>query len=185
MANTSLERTRRSAQPLDVVSLTIDYRLIGTGWAVCTLADGNQRCELTASYLSDALHSLVLAATAAGSGFGRVSFRFDEEPGEYRWIINSPRPNELELEVLDFDELWGDRPDAEGRSLFKTRCLPEVFAGAVQAAAHRVLDTHGEEGYLKAWSEHPFPVQQLAELDKVLLGGDTTSNKSLERTREG
>jgi hypothetical protein len=129
------------------MTLAIDYRLTGTGWAECSLSDGEASCEITASYISDPLRSLVLAATAVVSGFTRLSFRFDEEPGEYRWNITSPRLNEVELEILSFPELWGDRADAEGRCLFKTRCLPEVFAETVRATAERVLKEHGEAGY--------------------------------------
>jgi hypothetical protein len=150
------------------MSLSITYRLTGTGWATCTLSDGNSSCELTASYLSDALRSLVLSATAVLSGFMRVSFRFDEEPGEYRWVISSPRLNEIELEILAFEELWGDRPDSEGKSLFKTRCLPETFAKAVARAAQSILEEHGEAGYLERWSDHPFPIAQFEELNRLL-----------------
>ncbi len=149
--------------------ITIDYRLKGTGWADCTLTNGESKCELTASYLSDALRNLVVAATAVASGFHRVSFGFDEEPGEYRWVITSPRPNEVELEVLSFEELWGGKPDTEGKRVFTDRCLSEDFAKAVQAAAHRVLEQYGEAGYMKLWHEHPFPSAQLAELDRVLM----------------
>jgi hypothetical protein len=150
------------------VKIAIDYRLNGTGWADCTLSSGDSKCELSASYLSDALRNLVVAATAVASGFHRVSFGFDEEPGEYRWVVTSPRPNEVELEILSFEDLWGGKPDADGSSLFRVRCLPMEFAGAVQAAAHRVLEQYGEAGYIKLWHEHPFPSAQLAELDRVL-----------------
>jgi hypothetical protein len=150
------------------VPLTIEYRLDGTGWSECTLTNGEDKCELTASYLSDALRNLVLAATTVASGFTRVSFGFDEEPGEYRWVISSPRLNEIELEILYFHELWGGKPDAEGKSLFKTRCLPEDFAAAVQTAARGVLERYGEAGYIELWHEHPFPSAQLAELDRLL-----------------
>ena len=125
-------------------------------------------CDVTASYLSDALRNLVLAAAAVQSGFLRLTFRFDEEPGEYRWVIRSPRPNEIELEILSFHELWGVQPDSEGKCLFKTRCLPETFAKAVAAAAHSVLEEHGEAGYLDRWSEHPFPSVQLSELNRLI-----------------
>ena len=148
--------------------LSLDYRLTGTGWAACSLSDGKSSCEITASYLSDALYRLVLAGIAALSGFNQISFSFDEEPGEYRWVISSPRLNEFEIEILSFPALWGDQPDSEGRSLFKTRCVPETFAKAVQSALHTVLETHGESGYLELWSEHPFPSSQFAELNRLL-----------------
>ena len=149
------------------MTFALTYCLTGTGWAECTLSDGESSCRITASYLSDALHDLVLAATAVVSGFSRVSFRFDEEPGEYRWVITSPRVNELEVEILRFNELWGDRPDSEGQSLFKVRCLPQAFAKAIQIAATELLEKHGEAGYLERWTEHAFPTSQLAELTRL------------------
>jgi hypothetical protein len=150
------------------MAFALSYHLTGTGWAECVLSDGQVSCRITASYLSDALRDLVLAATAVISGFSRVSFRFDEEPGEYRWVISSPRLNEIELEILGFDELWGDRPDSEGRSLFRVRCLPETFAKAVQAAAAQLFEEYGEAGYLERWAEHPFPSSLLAELTRLI-----------------
>jgi hypothetical protein len=150
------------------MAFSLTYRLTGTGWAECALSDGEASCVITASYLSDGLLNLVLAATAVASGFTCVSFRFDEEPGEYRWVITSPRLNEIELEILSFAELWGDRPDIEGRSLFRTRCLPEVFAQKVHDVAQQVLKEHGEAGYLEQWVEHPFPSVQLSELTRLV-----------------
>ena len=97
-----------------------------------------------------------------------MSFRFDEEPGEYRWVISSPRVNEIQLEIREFDELWGSRPNEEGRLLFQTVCLPETFAKAVTSAAESVLATHGESGYLEKWAEHPFPGKQYAVLIDLL-----------------
>jgi hypothetical protein len=150
------------------MSLTIEYRLSGSGWAECTIRDGASSCDLTASYLSDALQRLVVAATAVISGFRCVSFSFDEEPGEYRWVIDTPRPNEIQLNILEFNELWGEKPDSEGVSLFKSKCLPVTFAKAVANTAQKVLDVYGEEGYQDRWSEHPFPKEQLRELVAII-----------------
>lgn len=146
------------------MDLSIDYRLSGTGWSDCIVTAANGRCELTASYLSDALGNLVLAALGVISGFRTLSFGFDEEPGEYRWVIDAIDLNEIKLQVLAFDELWGSKPNSGGKLLFETTCRPIVFATAVEHAAATVLNVHGEEGYLEKWSEHPFPTRQLALL---------------------
>jgi hypothetical protein len=154
--------------------IQIDYRLTGTGWAECNVSSGEQTCLLSASYLSDALRNLVLAANGVLAGFSKLTFSFDEEPGEFRWVITSPRLNEVQIEILEFHELWGGRPDTEGNSLYKSRCRPIVFAKAVEEAAKRVLETHGEGGYRKKWAEHPFPTAQYAELVRAIEqdGGD-------------
>lgn len=41
--------------------------------------------------------------------------------------------------------------------------LPSVFASAAQ----RVLDTHGEDGYLRRWVLHPFPINELRDLQRL------------------
>ena len=150
------------------MNLSVTFRLTGTGWAECHLKDEHSECTVTASYLSDALRNLVLAATAVVSGFRNVTFSFDEEPGEFRWVISTPRLNEIELQILEFRELWNERPDSAGILRFRTRCLPGIFAEAVHRAAGDVLSAIGERGYAEKWAEHPFPLAQLQELGRLL-----------------
>ena len=149
--------------------LTIDYRLTGTGWAECAVSDGASSCVVTASYLSDALRNLILAATAVVSYFTQVTFCFEEEPGEYRWVLTSPRPNEIELRILDFQSVWSMSPDSEGKLIFHTKCLPREFAEAALTAATKILTDLGESGYAKQWAMHPFPIAQLGELNRLLV----------------
>ena len=94
--------------------LKIDYRLTGSGWAECTIHADGRECEMSASYLSDALGKLVLAGVAVLAGAQSVSVGFDEEPGEYRWAIVMADSGVVRVEILEFQELWGNRPDAEG-----------------------------------------------------------------------
>ena len=148
--------------------ILIDYRLTGVGWSECTISSGDESCLTSASYLSDALGNLVRAANCLLSGFSAITFSFEEEPGEYRWVICSPRPNEIDLVILQFPDLYGGQPDHEGQEIFRVRCVPEAFAVAVYEAASRILDEEGETGYAEKWAEHPFPTQQLKELRRLL-----------------
>lgn len=88
-------------------------------------------------------------------------------------MISSPRLNEIQIEILEFSELWGARPDADGKLLYRSRCRPFVFADAVRRTAAQVLEKHGERGYQDMWVEHPFPTVQYLELVKAIeLHGD-------------
>jgi hypothetical protein len=141
--------------------LKIDYRLTGSGWAECTIhADGRQ-CEVSASYLSDALGKLVLAGVAVLVGAQSVSVGFDEEPGEYRWAISLTDNGVVRVNVLAFEELWGNRPDVQGTSLLTFSCAPIEFGKAVCVMADDVLTRHGLAGYKQLWTEHEFPVAEL------------------------
>lgn len=143
------------------MSLSIEYRLLKSGWAECTVRVGGKSQELTASYLSDALGNLVLAALAMLTGMHSVATSFDEEPGEYRWVLERVNGGDISLRVLEFGELWGNRPNSEGKLLIQTTCHPLVFGEAVHQAATSVLATHGEAGYKERWQEHEFPFTQL------------------------
>ncbi|MCV2423489.1 hypothetical protein [Paucibacter sp. DJ2R-2] len=150
------------------MQLSITYELVGSGWSKCTIEDGEESCSVSASYLSDALGNLVVAAFSALSGFASISFGFDEEPGEYRWVIEQTEPNQIQIQILEFEDLWGCKPNADGKVLLSTTCRPLVFAAAVQRAAAAVLAEHGEEGYLGKWMEHPFPIRQLSLLSELV-----------------
>ncbi len=150
------------------MKLSIEFSLTDLGWADIAVRCKGASCELTASYLSDALGDLVLSAVAVMTTFRRLSFSFEEEPGEYRWVITSPRINEIEVAILSFPDRWSDKPDGDGRLLFKARCLPEDYAAAVLAAAQNVLESDGEAGYLERWGRHPFPTARLHELQGLI-----------------
>jgi hypothetical protein len=152
------------------VTVAITYKLVGTGWAECTVHLNDSHASLTASYLSDALGNLAAAALnlIRGSELERVSF--DEEPGEYRWVLKQYRPGELSLRVLEFPELWSEAPDDSGSVLLRGACSTQDFARAVAGGLEAVLAEYGERGYKAKWVEHPFPNAALAAL-KSELGG--------------
>ncbi|MBS0344528.1 MAG: hypothetical protein JSS56_28830, partial [Proteobacteria bacterium] len=150
------------------MNLEITYQLVGTGWSKCTIRTDSSECVVTASYLSDALKSLVLGALGILSGFNSVSFSFDEEPGEYRWVIQRTDANEVQIQILSFEELWGNRPNSEGTPKWAFNCQPAVFAVAVKAAAAAVLAEHGEAGYLEKWCQHHFPTRELDLLSDLV-----------------
>ncbi len=151
------------------MSLVIDYKLTGSGWAECTIADGGQSCTVTASYLSDAFGDLVLSAVALLHWFNALSFSFVEEPGEFRWVFTSKQDNEIELKILDCSKRDRDLPsDDEGELLFQTVFAREKFGNAVLDAGKNLLGEYGEAGYLEKWVEYPFPTESLNELTRLL-----------------
>ena len=100
----------------------IDYWLTGVGWAACRVRFGDEQCEFSASYLSDALGKLVLGAAAIAQGVHGVSIGFDEEPGEFRWSVVHESAIAVRVTILSFPDAWSHRPDAEGESLLTFTC---------------------------------------------------------------
>ena len=147
---------------------TITYQLVGTGWSVCRLNAGALETEISASYLSDALGNLILSALAVASGFRSVSFGFDQEPGEYRWIIETVDTDLVRLRIVEFGELWGNKPDDAGRLHFEVSMRPRQYAEAVASAAEDVLVAHGLNGYAERWADHKFPERELTLLRSAI-----------------
>ena len=137
--------------------ISIRYTLVGTGWSECLVELDGSQARLTASYLSDALGNLAAATLALlrGSEIQRVAF--DEEPGEYRWVLRQFVPGRMSLRIVEFSELWSDAADDEGTVLLRGSCETSAFATAVLEALDSVLEEHGERGYARTWAEHPFP----------------------------
>src|SRR5262245_63524255 len=95
----------------DAGSVSFAYRLVGSGWAECTIAIDEQHAAMTASYLSDAFGDLLGAVIRMVEGQPEATASFAEEPGEYRWRFFRKEPDRILIRILDFPELWGDRPD--------------------------------------------------------------------------
>jgi hypothetical protein len=148
--------------------ISIYYRLTGTGWSECTINDGNNSVLITASYLSDALGNLLSAVLKLIHGEKKVKTSFDEEPGEYRWVFEISSTNMVNLTLLQFDELWGNKPDRNGKKIFQTECTLEDLVLAIFEASDRVLEEYGEKGYLKKWIEYKFPIEQYNTINNWL-----------------
>lgn len=144
-----------------------DYKLTGSGWSEARIADDDGHAIVTASYLSDALRSLLEAVALVVEGQAEARFSWDEEPGEYRWVLTR-EADALIIKILAFDKLWGDEPDAVGRRVFATLQDPMRVGRAVLSAAQRLIDDLGEAEYERQWVEHPFPTGALDRLRTAL-----------------
>src|SRR5947209_5817918 len=129
------------------VNVSVSYNLTGTGWAECTVAIDKQQATITASYLSDALADLLGAVIRVVEGEAEATASFAEEPGEYRWRLIRIEPDRLLVRILEFPQLWGHRPDEEGKLVLHAECRLRAFAGAILSASQRVLEEFGIAGY--------------------------------------
>ena len=149
------------------MGIEIDYDLVATGWSTCVVRTDQGHADITASYLSNALGDLAAAAVMLLEGATEARFSFDEEPGEYRWLLEVTSSG-LRVRILEFEELWGDQPDDAGRVRLDALCSVDEFAGAVQRALKAVDAKYGVEGYRKKWVEHDFPKAELDTLEAKL-----------------
>ncbi len=159
------------------MSIEFRYQLTGTGWSECTLIVNESQVTVTASYLSDALRSVVSAVCRILEGVSDSTASFDEEPGEYRWRFFRIDDDTIRILILEFDDLWSDKSDREGKSIFDLQCRLRTFAGAVYDGCKRLLAEQGHEGYKEKWRQHGFPDSEFTELGRLLDAKPTRRNK--------
>lgn len=145
--------------------ISLHYELVGTGWSECRLTIGDKSVQVTASYLSDALESLCTAVLAIANGKEREHATFDEEPGEYRWLLERQDADNVRIRILQFEDLWSRRlPDESGETIFDAVCTVTELVQAVVSALEYLHTTYGKKGYRKMWISHPFPSKLFAKL---------------------
>lgn len=150
------------------MSIEFRYQLTGTGWADCTLIVGDSHVTVTASYLSDALRDLVSAVCRILEADAEATAVFAEEPGEYRWRLNRLDEDFVRIVILEFDDLWSDNQDSDGKAIFDVHCRLRSFAGAVYDGCKRLLAANGHDGYKEKWHSHDFPDFEFEELRRLL-----------------
>jgi hypothetical protein len=146
------------------VDIEIQYKIVGAGWSECVLDVYGQTCTVTASYLSDALGEFVKAVNHILGGGNEARFSFDEEPGEYRWILKRNEDNALLITIIEFPDLWGDKDDSEGKVIFEATCQAHEFGKALLVSLNGLLDDYGIVGYKEKWVDAEYPVEQYNEL---------------------
>jgi hypothetical protein len=157
------------------------YRLTGAGWAEARIADASSTATVTASYLSDALRDLLRAVLLLLEGAAEARCSWEEEPGEFRWVLTRAGNGQVDLKILAFDDLWAapdrkaedgaqarfaNEPDDQGELLFLTSQPLGVLARAIADGAAAVLAEHGEEGYLAEWGLAAFPTADLVAIQE-------------------
>ena len=153
------------------MSIQLSYRLVGSGWAECTISIDGTAVTISASYLSDALDELGRAIADILRGEPSSTAAFDEEPGEYRWRFDHVANDRVRVRILDFPELWGHKPDEAGECIFEAECRIRTLAGELVSTMQGLLTEHGLEGYKEKWVEHDFPEKRLAQLQHLLADG--------------
>jgi len=149
--------------------MRLNYALEDAGWATVSLECGEQRVEMTASYLHDSLRDLASAAKAIAAGRPEVRVVFMDEPGEHQLVWRRMAGDTVEVEVLWYDD-WKslELSNSKGvRKLLGATTVAQV-RGQVLSELQRLLRENGEAGYREKWVEHDFPAEQLRELEEAV-----------------
>jgi hypothetical protein len=137
--------------------VSIHYALTGRGWSQCRVAIGDSRCDVTASYLSDALGELAAAVEDVLRWPGVDSRAvFVEEPGVFRWRFVAAGKDRMTVKIVQFSD-WEKLEDSVGNVIFDAECDGRALGQAMAAELRRLLVTVGERSYREKWSTMTFP----------------------------
>lgn len=133
---------------------------------------GSQVISRAPSYLTHSLADLADAAILVVLGEKEVRFSFEDEPGEYRWILKNASNNSTGLEllrvtILEFRDFYARDSDDAGTQLIDGACSKPQFLLNVRSVLRETLAVNGEDGYRDKTVYHDFPMDQLRELEKL------------------
>ena len=148
----------------------INYRLSGLGWAECLVDVNGQEINTLASYLSDALKSLINATIKMLSGNSRSWAYFAGEPTGYTWKFSSIDQHRTRLRIVynGFDEDSNDDNENIYPSLLDVEINKYEFAESLDRALSNLLRNYGLDGYQEQWAEYPFPLTRYYRLKELL-----------------
>jgi hypothetical protein len=141
--------------------MSFSWRLSGTGWADCTVADKNSQAVATASYLTAAPEELLTAVTRLVAGETDTFAQFEAEPTAYRWRFRRDNGDRVRIQLLHLPD--GRSHDEAGAEIWSSWQTTGTVARAVIRAFDEVAHTHGESGYEDKWRS-PFPRDELENL---------------------
>ena len=141
--------------------LRLSYILHEHGWATASISDGEATVETDVSYLSDALGDLARAARGILRGMPEAAFRFQQEPGEHRFVV-SREDDGVRVTVYRLSDTFSRA--RTGEPVMVAECSLCEFATECINCLRRVLDEHGEAGYRQRWKNADFPWQEYRDL---------------------
>jgi hypothetical protein len=144
------------------------YQLAGAGWADARISDGGRCRDMSVSYLSDALGDMARSALHLLRGSRDVSFAFEDEPGEHRWILTRGTSDSLRVRILWFKDTFSARLYDQGTEVFTCDCDVLDFVGQVSAVLQNIITDDGIDGYKRRWQNNDFPLDTFNEIQRLL-----------------
>src|SRR5688572_30658151 len=84
--------------------LRLHYDLHNAGWATVTVECGDEKVEMTASYLHDSLRDLAAGARVLVRKGTEAAVVFMDEPGEHQMVVRRISDKEVDLEIWWYDD---------------------------------------------------------------------------------
>lgn len=162
-----------SQQSSSMQSVTLVYKLDGTGWVSATIVTPQKGVTFSPSYLSDALGDLVRAVVAIEKArHSQPPFVFEQrvewfgEPVGLDLIFETQQDGEVRLQLVEMPD--ESRRRTGRQVLFDDQIDFDLFARSVYGQAVQIFETLGAKGYKEKWTLHECPVDDMRMLGRLL-----------------
>jgi hypothetical protein len=133
--------------------LWFKWRLEGSGWASCVVADEVGEAEVVASYVTDGPEQFLRAVANVTYDDRPTRAEFEAEPLVFRWYFERDDKT-VTIRLVETRETGA--PDNSGRTIWSGRHAADVLLRAVVRAFDAVLNDLGDAEYEAQWGR-PFP----------------------------
>lgn len=146
--------------------LDISFELIGRGWVEATLSNGEKDVTINASYLSDAPNDLIIAVAVLLEGVKETTCSWQEEPGEYRWLLKR-EDDSVSIQVLLLKQSFSRQNNLSGQKIIVGQEDLDKFTQQIINEFDTIATKYTFNGYKNYWG-YEFPINALNRL-KVAL----------------
>jgi len=145
--------------------LQLMYLLREHGWADLILSQDDQCCVIPVSYLRDSLQELLVTTCALMEGSNRETVHFYSEPALFLLVLEMGEDGHLSVSCKHYDN---ERTTADNFQIcFTGRCKPTRYVQQILASCAKILQEEGEDGYLRKWKLHHFPMKEYLRLKNL------------------
>ncbi len=151
--------------------IALSYRMLGDGWALCTVAIDGRQWESDVSYMGNTIGELLEAIALVVEGVSESRVAFFAEPGEDRWVFRRLGRGVdalVNLTVFFHHEWLSGRPDDHGRTAFAAEVPIIELALAARAMAREVMAEYDRDATQRLWRKCSYPLNGFERLNRFL-----------------
>lgn len=143
--------------------LKIEFNLEDHGWLDICILEQDKRLTISASYLSDSIKEMIDSLCIFIEGSYEVIFRFQTEPGEYRFRLKNDGEVSL-FEIYEFNTTFSREELQNGKCIVSTRIETDKLINKFYSEIFKLKEIEANE-FKNKWG-YDFPKEAFGRFIK-------------------
>lgn len=145
--------------------LELNYSLVGNGWALLEIDNGEKKIEICVSYLHDSLKSLAESAVELRTKTEK-SIIFMDEPGEHQLLLKKNANNEIDYTLKWYKNWasWHLISEENYEIVLSGTTTISKYINQIRGILIKIHDEFVEIGYKEKWGKHEFPISEFEKI---------------------